>query len=265
MEHPDPADLADLALGHPVPRSLRAHVAGCALCRDEVAALYGVAEAARAASAEDRLTPPPDAVWRAIAAELAAGSPGQGSGGEPGADAASAYATDRPGPEMPPVRGDRRGGRAPVPPPRRTKAALLLAAGCLAVGAALGSGATWWHLDDPAVVAVRPGRESPLAPLAVADARGTARLDSTPGGGRTLRIDVSGLPRSQGYFEVWLMDSSHQKLIAVGVLGPEGSTTLPLPPGVDLADYPVIDVSDQPYDGDPAHSGRSVVRGPLRS
>jgi hypothetical protein len=34
---------------------------------------------------------------------------------------------------------------------------------------------------------------------------------------------------------------------------------------VDVGEYPVVDVSIEPTDGDPAHSGNSVVRGTLSS
>ena len=43
--------------------------------------------------------------------------------------------------------------------------------------------------------------------------------------------------------------------------GSEG--TFPLPAGVDLSEYSVVDVSREPSDGDPAHSGDSIVRGAL--
>jgi hypothetical protein len=36
-----------------------------------------------------------------------------------------------------------------------------------------------------------------------------------------------------------------------------------LPDGLDLTQFPVVDVSEEHFDGDPAHSGDSVVRGPL--
>ena len=36
-----------------------------------------------------------------------------------------------------------------------------------------------------------------------------------------------------------------------------------VPDGLDLAEFPVVDVSEEHFDGDPSHSGDSVVRGPL--
>jgi hypothetical protein len=36
-----------------------------------------------------------------------------------------------------------------------------------------------------------------------------------------------------------------------------------VPDGVDTAEFPVVDVSAEADDGDPAHSGDSIVRGTL--
>lgn len=52
-------------------------------------------------------------------------------------------------------------------------------------------------------------------------------------------------------------------LIADGLLPAGGEATFDLPPNLDLADYPVVDVSLQQYNGFPEHSGDRVVRGTL--
>ncbi|MDQ0028612.1 hypothetical protein [Arthrobacter bambusae] len=46
----------------------------------------------------------------------------------------------------------------------------------------------------------------------------------------------------------------------MGVLAND-SGSFAIPAGVDLAQYPIVDISDQPYNGDPAHSADSIVRG----
>jgi hypothetical protein len=43
------------------------------------------------------------------------------------------------------------------------------------------------------------------------------------------------------------------------------SGTFEVPAGLQLADFPVVDVSDEPLDGNPAHSTVSIVRGTLNS
>jgi hypothetical protein len=43
------------------------------------------------------------------------------------------------------------------------------------------------------------------------------------------------------------------------------SGTFAVPAGLDLDRFRLVDVSDEPRDGNPAHSGDSIVRGALRS
>ena len=53
-------------------------------------------------------------------------------------------------------------------------------------------------------------------------------------------------------------------MVPLGVLRP-GEQTLELPSGLDLGEFPIVDVSVEPLDGDPTHSGVSVARGVLES
>jgi len=62
---------------------------------------------------------------------------------------------------------------------------------------------------------------------------------------------------------VWLLDLEQGRMVALGVLDDRGRGRLTLPDGVRVADYPEVDVSLEPDDGDPAHSGDSVLRGEL--
>ncbi|MEU6003513.1 anti-sigma factor [Streptomyces sp. NPDC047197] len=264
MKHLDAADLAELALQDKAPErfsSFTAHLKQCDRCRTELESLRRVVGAARAMSPDDIPSAPPDSVWHVISSELAlaptTGAPEPQSNGDAG------HGTSNVPPLM--VSTGQVAEESEPRPAGGLRPAVLLAAACLVAGAALGSGATWWQLHDGEGEATRTGTASALAPLAAGDAQGQARLKEAQGPRRQLHIDVSGLPRTDGYFEVWLMDPTHKKLIAVGVLDPNGSATLPLPRGVDLADYPLVDVSDQAYNGSPAHSGKSVVRGSLKN
>ena len=55
---------------------------------------------------------------------------------------------------------------------------------------------------------------------------------------------------------------SRTQISLLGILsGAEG--VFDIPDSLDIGEYPVVDVSDEPYDGDPAHSGDSIVRGRL--
>jgi anti-sigma-K factor RskA len=104
------------------------------------------------------------------------------------------------------------------------------------------------------------GREVALA--AVGDgprgAHADARLRST-----TMRLTVSGLPRvgTGGFYEVWMMrDATH--LVALGSfrVGVDGRARVDLPVTASPRRFPVLDISREPADGDPAHSGHSVLR-----
>jgi hypothetical protein len=53
-------------------------------------------------------------------------------------------------------------------------------------------------------------------------------------------------------------------LVSLGTL--DGSSgRFDLPAGLDLDQFSVVDVSEEQFDGDPAHSGDSIVRGPLEA
>ena len=81
--------------------------------------------------------------------------------------------------------------------------------------------------------------------------------------GPELRISTAGLPAlNQGYYEVWVFDG-RRNMVAVGVLGAGPTASLPLPSTLDLRAYPVVDISQEKYDGDQTHSQTSVLRGTL--
>ena len=74
----------------------------------------------------------------------------------------------------------------------------------------------------------------------------------------TLEADVD--PDSNR--EVWLITEDATEIISLGML--EGQTgEFVVPDAVDLREFVLVDVSDEPVDGDPTHSGDSIVRGAL--
>ncbi len=82
--------------------------------------------------------------------------------------------------------------------------------------------------------------------------------------GAELHLDLSSLPPRDGaFYEVWLLDLDHGRLLSLGPARPDG--TYALPPGTDVGEYPTVDVSVEPDDGDPGHSGTSVLRGPVQA
>ena len=51
--------------------------------------------------------------------------------------------------------------------------------------------------------------------------------------------------------------------VSLGTLGAGDTGVFPVPADLDVAQFPVVDVSREPLDGNPAHSKDSVVRGTL--
>lgn len=90
---------------------------------------------------------------------------------------------------------------------------------------------------------------------------GNARLVDQDGTA-VIELDLRGLPaESNGYLELWLIDTEVQGMVSLGPL--HGNGAYPVPANVVVGDFPVLDISLEPIDGQPTHSGRSVLRGVL--
>lgn len=253
MDHVDPDVLALIALGEPVDPAAEAHLAVCERCADEVAELERAVLAGRAVGPDDVLVAPPARVWAAIESELGLStatplptttSPETTSGPSSDADSKPAYVT--------------------VLPLRRRRTPAWIASAAAAGVVVGGLGGAWVAGRDdapaPAVVA-----QAQLEPLPGWDAVGTAEIEEDADGRRVLVLSVDesgGAGDTDGLREVWLLKEDVSGLVSLGLLdGDEGRFLVPA--GVDLAEYPVVDVSREPPDGDPAHSGDSIVRGLL--
>jgi len=245
--HSDPEELALRALGEEVSAGTEEHLAICAHCRSELDQLRAVVASGRAIRPEDYPTTPPQRVWDGIVAELGLTTGAGSGGGEVAGQHAAAEVDDL---------ARRRAARA-----TGARFGVLAMAAAAVAGIILGAGtvALLTGDDEPPGTVVATADLEPLP-----DRRGTgvAEIRGT-GADRSLVVDVSGLTRNRsGFYEVWLLDKDAQRLVSLGVL--RGDTgTYPLPPSVDVSEYPVVDVSIEPVDGDPAHSGDSVVRGVL--
>lgn len=91
---------------------------------------------------------------------------------------------------------------------------------------------------------------------------GSGRVDLVDASGvRQIRLDTADLDAGDGFLEVWLIDPTVSKLVSLGPLRPDG--VYDLPDGVDPAEFPIVDISAEPVDGDPTHSGNSLLRGQL--
>ncbi|MBC3763294.1 anti-sigma factor [Quadrisphaera oryzae] len=300
--HPGTGELAMLAVAPDDDRleDVRSHVAACAACTEELAALS--AAVAPSADGPARRLPPPS-VWEGIAAATGvrsapdpaavlrsldddAGTPARaGSAGArtvPGVDPVGEPVTARPAgagrtsssPSSSstvvaglPVQRSRQRWSTPV---------LLGAAGlALVVGAASGALVASRARDSGGAADPTAGpvvSTAALRPLTADQGAwtGTAQVVVTrdDGRGRRVLVTTSGLPTVQGAaYEVWLLDTSTGGLVSLGALteghSPQGGYVLP--DGVDLARFSEVDVSTEPLDGQVGHSGVSELRGALTS
>jgi Anti-sigma-K factor rskA len=109
----------------------------------------------------------------------------------------------------------------------------------------------------PAPAAPKSGPQVALTPLGTAGgAHGTASLTQ---GGKRLEIKASGL--AHGTYQVWLYDSVIDTVSLTKVSGTQLDLDLKLPQNASHFSY--VDISREPADGNPNHSGNSVLRAPL--
>lgn len=144
------------------------------------------------------------------------------------------------------------------PPWRRRRQLILAAAAVVLVVAAVTAIALQRSGSDSRLVAetaiVNDG-------LPVSDpGAGSAELREVDGR-LVLDVDVPDLPTSGGFLELWIIDADVAGMYSLGVVNGDGR--YPLPGGVDPAEFPVVDISVEPTDGDPTHSGQSIWRGVL--
>jgi hypothetical protein len=78
-------------------------------------------------------------------------------------------------------------------------------------------------------------------------------------GSLQLRLDATDVEPTEGFTEVWLINTGVTELISLGPIRSDG--TYDLPAGLDPVAFPIVDVSFEPLDGNPQHSGDSVLRG----
>ncbi|MGC5170963.1 anti-sigma factor [Microbacterium sp. DT81.1] len=259
MSHLEPEQLALLAMGEPVASDAEAdHLAECAVCADELALFRHTAIVGRSAIDAGELETPPDVVWSRISEELGLGAhvlvadrvdeqheperaPAPATASAPTADVAAVPAPAR-----------------HAEPRRRSRLVWALAA-ALVVVAGVGVG-SWALLQRNASTEIAQAELNPFPDHP--DAVGAAVVEEERDGELLVRVTVDSAATPDTYREVWLINSDATALISLGVLdGTEG--TFPIPSGVDLRDYVLVDVSQEPIDGDPQHSGDSIVRGEL--
>lgn len=270
MSHLDPERLALIAIENSTTDAERDHLASCDACSIELAELEHTVTIGRSTLNLGVLESPPERVWEAVLSEVRAQSEGTGdtrdtgglehasptTGAAPAAEpvAAGSVATESAasGPDTtaaePAVRGRKRRGLS--------RLLLTLAASIAAVVVVVGA----WNLT-------RPPESVEIASASLAafpdhpGAAGAALVTELPNGERTVTVNLDAAA-GEGFREVWLITADASALVSLGELeGSEG--TFVVPDDIDLRDYVLVDVSQEPLDGDPTHSGDSIVRGEL--
>ena len=240
MTHVDLDDLADLVLDpDATPEVVREHVATCPACTDRLHALLDV----RRLAVGGPLVAPPARVRDRVLDEV--------RGNE------ATTATPSPVP-LHDAQARREARRRRVP---------VWAAG-LAAGVALVAGLGLGRLVSDG--GTDPGPEASEAVVAATDltaldssaARGVAsavRTDDTI----TLRVQARELGDEDGFHEVWLINVDGTRMVALGVLAAGDAGEFQVPRGLLDEGYRIVDISVEPDDGDPTHSGVSLARGEL--
>lgn len=132
----------------------------------------------------------------------------------------------------------------------------LIAVAGMAAGVVLALGA----------VALRSGSDEPGDEVAIAatdlggDITGTASFVARPAG-LEIVLDLEGLPRAPAgsFYQGWV--KGDKGLVTIGTFHTGGRVVLWS--GVELADYPLLTVTLEPEDGDPASSGQVLLTAPI--
>ena len=236
MDHLDSETLALVSMSEAeLSQEERKHLEGCAACGREILALRHTVATGRSARTV-QLVAPGDHLWSSIHRTL-------------GLSQAVA---------APPRLGEF--GSSPRPPrPRRW---LPVAAAAAIVGLVGGSAAGIWWQWSRAPAAVPVVATATLEPQSSWEASGRAWIEEAADGHREVIVHLVTAGDAVLLREVWLVTADDSGLLSIGFLnGAAGRFTIP--DGIDLAAYPLVEVSAEFEDGDPAHSGDPIVRGEL--
>lgn len=269
MEHLHEDQLLDLLGTDPIPADAGTHLAECADCRRTVDELRTITEQLRTAPVT--LERPDPAVWQRILREVDEPTdhdtkPEADRGTDPVNDPVSERDIERDTGEG--TGEDTEGGTEPphrlrpTPSASRTSGRLKW---LLAVAAALVLGAVVGRIsvgsDDAPRTTVLARAQ--LDTLTQDQQRlGTASLTRT-GDTTSVKVAMDSLPSRGRIVEVWLINKDGKRMVSVGFLDGTGPQTFAIDPRLLDEGYVIVDVSREPLDGNPAHSGDSIVRGTL--
>ncbi|WP_104045705.1 anti-sigma factor [Arthrobacter sp. ZGTC412] len=264
MQHLDPEVLSLFALDEPVDAGSIDHLRSCPECAAEYAALRRAVNAIRTTPDSSSLESPGANVWEGIHRTL----------GLSGAVAADPLGPGRA--EDSPVSGAPATRSPAALKPAHAQPAEPLPADTRSTVTWLRRPATWLAAAAAAVVittGVVVAVNQTVAPVPLASARlepldrfsatGLATVTETTDGSRTIEVQLDKT-EARGYQEVWLIAPDLSRLVSLGIMN-SSSGRFDVPAGLDLSGYPIVDISDEPLDGNPAHSSVSIVRGTLSS
>jgi anti-sigma-K factor RskA len=219
------------------------HLVNCAECREELAELSRIAELSGEPEHTDSQLVHMESIWHSIQAQVRKDSSAAAATITTSADASPTPATIT---------------KLPDRIPRRRW--FLVAAAAALFGLIIGAGITTVAFRDRVEVTSRIALNS----LPGHTGHGTAELISDRGHPE-LRVRIDAPPAPDNYREVWLINTDGRRMYTLGVLPDNGRATYPLPPELagQLHGFNIVDVSIEPYDGNPAHSRNSQVRGVL--
>ena len=143
---------------------------------------------------------------------------------------------------------------------RRPWIGFVAAAAAVALVASAGTAlwATFSPAEQPTILASATLEAFPAWP----DSTGEATLEQLPDGTRVIDVTFDAPATDGGYREVWLITTDATALVSLGIVeGTSGQFTVP--DGLDISSYDLVDISEEQFDGNPAHSGDSIVRGQL--
>jgi hypothetical protein len=225
--------------------------------------------AALLASLEDEdfeLDEPPAALWDRIATAVSDTDEAAGSTGPPPLtltavpDQADQIATTIPSPDPGHTEIGPRRSPARVSRPARRWMPTLAAAAALTAVLFVAAGIVRVTHGSSGEVAGRAELTSESLPISN-DLVGRAELIELADR-REIDLDLPGLPDlDDAYYELWLLAPDGSRLQSLGATTGRGRFLVPAV--IDPKQFPVVDISREPPDGNPAHSGDSLVRGVL--
>jgi anti-sigma-K factor RskA len=145
---------------------------------------------------------------------------------------------------------------------RRRPARFALAAGLACVGLAAALAIGLGALEGDGGEGGFEGDTVALDPVGSRQSGAAGELTIPTAANEQARLRVSGLsPSDDDFYEVWLLGKRGVVSLGSFRVGAGGGTDLDLRLPVDTEGYRYYDISLEPDDGDPEHSGDSVLRG----